>query len=356
MQLEGTGSVEQLEKGKERRLCKKWRIWQKADGKNRSRRINGTYTEAKKALVKFRKELEAEVTCGESFADYAQGWLYIRQNNPDFSPNTIKRDIDQVRALQAMFGAYRLTDIKPSTVQAKMNERGTRGGTTMNNLFVRLSSILRAAVNDELIASNPCDKVKPPKKDTKEKHALDKDGVNAFLDRLDAFELDGRVMACYFMVLQGLRRSEALALYDADVSGGITNIHQALKEANLTIGTTKSKAGTRVIPQPKRLQAKIQEWSNLRHEYGYSETFCCNTLGGILAPQNLYRWYCKNFGDLGVTLHELRHTNLTMMARELSVFGLKYWAGWSSLEPARIYIHNDKEELFNAVSRFDLMI
>lgn len=356
MRLTGKGSIEQLDKDKQPRYCRKWRVWQYAENRRYSRRVNGTYTQAQEELKKLRKELSSETDTSNLFSTYASKWLDLRLKNPDLSPNTLRRDKQHVKLLQTMFDGYSLSDIKPSLVQEKMNERGTRCGTTMNSVFVRLSSILKAAVDDDLIPKNPCDKVKPPKKDTKEKKALNKEEVTEFLDRLDALELDGRVLACYLMVLQGLRRSEVLALTENDVTSGITRINKALKEANFTIGKTKSKASVRDLPQPQRLQNKINAWIIKRKEYGFEDTFCCSSIGTLLTPQNLYKWYRRNFPDLGVTLHELRHTNLTMMARELSVFGLKYWAGWSSLEPARVYIHNDREELDNAVLRIDEVI
>ena len=46
-----------------------------------------------------------------------------------------------------------------------------------------------------------------------------------------------------------------------------------------------------------------------------------------------------------MTLHQIRHSNLSMMARHMSVFDLQRWAGWSSIEPARVYVHADAESL-----------
>ena len=353
MRLTGKGSIEQLDKDKQPRYCRRWRVWQYADNKRHSRRVNGTYTQAQKELEKLRKELQGAMVSTETFNGYSARWLELRKGNPDFSPNTIKRDTQTVKTLQGLFGDYRLTDITPSIVQARLNERNGRSGTTMNNIYVRLNTILNAALDDDIITRNPCAKVKPPKIDTKEKKALSKEELNAFLDRLDALETDGRVMACYFMALQGLRRSEALGLMETDVLQGVTHVRRSLIEATLTLGKTKSNAGVRDLPQPQRLQDKIQEWQQRREFLQYEDVFCCNTQGGILAPQNLYKWFKRNFSDLDICLHELRHTNLTIMARELSVFGLKTWAGWSSIDPARIYIHDDNQELINAAKRLN---
>jgi integrase len=51
-----------------------------------------------------------------------------------------------------------------------------------------------------------------------------------------------------------------------------------------------------------------------------------------------------------MTLHQLRHSNLSMMARYMSPFDLQRYAGWSSIEPARIYIHDDLDAVSRAAS------
>ena len=55
-----------------------------------------------------------------------------------------------------------------------------------------------------------------------------------------------------------------------------------------------------------------------------------------------------------ISLHELRHTNLTLMARFMSPFDLQNYAGWSDLAPAKIYIHKDQETLRKAICNANL--
>ena len=49
-------------------------------------------------------------------------------------------------------------------------------------------------------------------------------------------------------------------------------------------------------------------------------------------------------------LHELRHSNLSMMARHMSPFDLQRYAGWSSIAPARVYVHDDLAAVTAAVT------
>ena len=54
---------------------------------------------------------------------------------------------------------------------------------------------------------------------------------------------------------------------------------------------------------------------------------------------------------VGWQLHAQRGEGfLSMMARHLAPFDLQRYAGWSSLEPARIYIHESMESVVSGVS------
>jgi integrase len=230
----------------------------------------------------------------------------------------------------------------------------------MNKLYIALNAILGQAYDDGLIATNPMSRVKAPRPDTPERHALDADGVGRLLDALSRLELDGRVMAVYLMLYAGLRRSEALALEPADISGGMVHVHQAINERNGNIGQTKTPSAVRRVPAPAPLLEVVDDWMAMRAAIGHgsARTLCTNTRGGILRPQYLQRWWAGDgthnamrdaLGFPGLDLHELRHTNLTMMARHMTIYDLKTYAGWSSIEPARVYIHDDMSAVRRAV-------
>ena len=51
-----------------------------------------------------------------------------------------------------------------------------------------------------------------------------------------------------------------------------------------------------------------------------------------------------------LTMHQLRHSNLSMMARHMSPFDLQAYAGWSSIAPAQVYVHRDLDAVRHAVS------
>lgn len=56
----------------------------------------------------------------------------------------------------------------------------------------------------------------------------------------------------------------------------------------------------------------------------------------------------------GITMHQLRHSNLTMVAYGMSPFALMQWAGWNDIAQAKTYIHSSREELVLTASRVKL--
>lgn len=368
MKLEGSGSVEPLEKGKPKGKCRKWRLWIRADGKNRSRRFNGTYKQALVALEAFKAEIAAIVPNPESFRSYATLWADTRRDSGSFDPNTIAKDYAHVRALSLVIGDMSMDSITPEVCRETLNK--IRNGenatgrvltnTYLDGIYTALNQIMRQAEEDGRITSNPMSKVKAPRRDTKERNALTPMEIGLLLNRLDALPCDGRVMAVYLIACLGLRRSEACALMDEDVKDGFAHVRYAVKESDGSVGRPKSAAGNRLLPMSDRLQRKVEEWRAIRRENGYGDakTLACDTRGGVLLPQSLYRWWHGNHNhkamreELGcpdMVLHELRHSNLTMMARHLSPFDLQRYAGWSSLEPARVYIHDDMASVVKGV-------
>ena len=366
-----TGStVEQLEKDKPRGKCRKWRLWLSTESGRRSRRVTGTWTQAQEALAAFAEEVEDILPEAGAFASYAASWARWRAGSGDLAPGTLANDQRAVRALcRTKLSAMELTAITPADCRDALlwlKEHPARGSelsnTTMNKLHVALRCMLEQAVDDGLIARNPMAKVRAPRPDTAEKRALTPAELHALLDALDLMAPDGRVMAVYLIALCGLRRAEACALSPEDAVGPLLRVDKAVKERDGAIGAPKSAAGVRCVPMPRRLSDKVSEWLRLREALGLGDapTLCCNTRGGTLRPQLLQRWWSgdsvhngvrESLGCADVTLHQLRHSNLSMMARHMSPFDLQRYAGWSSIAPAKVYVHDDMDAVARAVAQ-----
>lgn len=365
MKVNGNGSISPLE-SKSRYKCRKWRLYVSTECGVKTRVVHGTWTNAQSALAAFIGELCDKIPNSETFQAYAASWLLWREKSGDFAPGTLANDRRDLAALnRSALAGMALEDITPQTCRDcllwikthPVRKQGELSNTTMNSIHTTLAAILRQAVDDKRLQASPMEHIKPPKPDTKERSWLEPAQLMQFVHSLESLPLDGRVMALYFMALCGLRRGEACALSPHDIDNGVLCVHLAIKERNGKIGAPKSKAAVRFLPLPGMLLDKVDEWNATRALRGFTsaQTLCCNTRGGVLRPQLLQRWWTKTAAPLlgcsGMTLHQLRHSNLSMMARHLSPFDLQRWAGWSSIEPARIYIHVDTSQLERAVGQ-----
>ncbi|MBE5712303.1 MAG: hypothetical protein EGQ84_08065 [Slackia sp.] len=71
-----------------------------------------------------------------------------------------------------------------------------------------------------------------------------------------------------------------------------------------------------------------------------------SAVGTRMRAQNLARWWKRHMSEIGVDCrpHELRHTFLTMLANSgANAAALTSIAGWSSIEMAGVYVHDDME-------------
>lgn len=357
-------TIQQLDKrrkdgsDKPRAECRKWRLWATTDEGRKSKRFDGTYTQAQRALKAFVAELEDYIPNSDTFAAYAESWRLWREKSGGLSVGTLTNDKRNVSVLSSALGDLRMDEITPEKVRDALVEIKTGGrrelsGTYLNNLFTALNAIMQQAADDGKIARNPCAKVKPPKCDTKEKEALTTEQMDALYKEVDALARkgDGRAMAVLLMLDAGLRTGEALGLYTEDVDASTIHVQRAMKERDGDIGKTKSASGVRDVPMTERLRASCEAYAEVRKE---CRTFCTSTRGMPLRPQNFKRWWDKmapGWGCEGFTPHQLRHSNLTKMARFMSPFDLQRWAGWSSIGPAKVYVHADQSSLEAAVLR-----
>lgn len=357
-----------MEDGKPNGRARKWRLCVNTEEAGRRfRRFTGTYSAAQKALDEFKAELEGLIPNGETFSGYALARVAERANSGNIMPNTIGTEMRYARALgRSPMGKMRMDAIKPTDCRASLawvRENPQRpdlakgdvlSNTSMQGIYRFCRATFQQAVDDELLAKNPMAKIKDPKADTPEVEALPWDKMMALLDFLDTLPISAFVMAVYMIACLALRRSEACGILDAEAWPTLIHVSSAVKEKTGVLGPPKSEAGERDLPVMPRLSAKMGEWRAHKASKGLdgSLTFACNVQGGVLMPQNLYRWWklvTKGTEFDGVGLHQLRHSNLTRMARHMGAFDLMSYAGWSSLKPARIYIHDDYEMVHTGV-------
>lgn len=365
-----TGStIQQLDKARPdgrplpRSECRRWRLWATTEFGRKSKRFRGTYTQAQDALRDFVEELEGFVPNDATFASYAASWRSWRVQSGDYSPNTMASERTAIAALKRTdLAGMRMDEITPRDVREALlwlKSHPAKGSEYSASTIAKYRQVLRAvmqqAVSDGELSSNPVDSVAAPKVRAVEREALSPDELALFLNRLDSLQLDGRVMAVYLMATLGLRCGEACALSASNVTETSATVDATVRSADNSVGPPKSDSGKRTLPLPPRAAAKCAEWRDLRDRLGLHDapTFCCNLKGGRLSTSMVEGWWAQHRPKLGcgdMTLHQLRHSNLSMMARHMSPFDLQRYAGWSSIAPAKIYVHGDSDAVERAVS------
>lgn len=392
-QTKGSGSIIQLEKDKPRSKCRKWQLRvcvgkdpRTGKYKTRTRRFEGTYTEAKSALRDFIDEVEGDRVQGRTtytFEQYAERFLERRKLNKEIADTTYERQKQHFKAASMHIGKAKLESItsemlddayiamlKGDTLSGKPS-----GGSYVNGIHDNITLVFAQAVRDGILVSNPCDRANPPKMDTEARRALTPTQAHEFIEALDP-EPD-RQCAYLLAVTMGLRRGEICGLSwgDIDFERRVADIRHSYDYLG-NLKATKTKAGTRVLPlSDKTVQvlkdhkeaqfkryARTNQWR--KPEEGYIEQSDDSPVitdqgGTRILPTSLSRWWTEDRGKYGLDgwcLHEFRHTYLSLLAiNGVHPKVMQELAGhYSSQISMDIYTHvnmDSKREAVAAVSK-----
>ena len=349
--VEGGGYIVQRDKSKPKSKCRKWELRvptgldpRTGKYKTKSRRFNGTYTEAKKALREFVDEIEHDSVQGRTsytFEEYCERFLERRALGKEVAETTQKRQRWQFKAACRHIGKANLASITPAMLDdmyiAMLKGDTLSGkpssGSYVNQIHDNITLVFEQAKKEGILVKNPCDAANPPKMDTKEKRALSSDRAHVLIAMLD--EKNDRECAYLLAITMGLRRGEICGLSwgDVDFENGILDVSHSYDTLGNLKGT-KTKAGMRLLPLPENVAEALREHKKAQKERydrtnqwrkpeeGYIEQtdespVISDISGGRVLPSNLSRWWTEDrvkYGLEGWCLHELRHTYLTMLA------------------------------------------
>lgn len=183
------------------------------------------------------------------FEEYAESWLAGRQ----LKPKTLDgyRSLLNSRILPA-FGSWELRRIQPDDVRAWVTEMVEEGlsPSRVKQAQSLLSSILKQAVVDGVLARNAALHVSTPKKKPRRQRYLTPDQVVRLSDACERRQ-EGAGSLVTFLAWSGLRWGEATALRaaDVDVARRRVRVHRALSEVGgrLIEGEPKSNEHRTVI-------------------------------------------------------------------------------------------------------------
>lgn len=234
-------------------------------------------------------------------------------------------------------GRYRLSELKPYTIQALYNRLGREedgkkalSPKTIHNVHGVLSKALNQAVWNEMIRSNPAQLTTRPRKTRKEITTLSDEQIQKFGALV---EQDNYRAILKFILFSGVRESEAIGLtWDCiDFDRGTIRIYRQMlkrtKEAGgYTLASLKNDK-ERLLTPPPMLMTMLKEQKREQVErrmkagpawHGWNSVeeqktwFVFTTeFGDHYCPQTVYAHFKKIARQIGAekaNVHSLRHT------------------------------------------------
>lgn len=334
----GEGSIVQLEKDKPKGKCRKWQLrvpvgLDPRTGKyrTRTRRVAGTYTEAKAALRAFIAEIEgdrAPTRSGTTFEGQCARFMEQRRLSGAFAASTLAKNESNLKVACRHIGKCDFAKVTPDMLNemyAALLAGDTTSGAPAGGSYVRLvhktvSLVYKQAIKEGLVSENPCGRATPPREDSEPRRALRPQQVAALMAELDpAEEAD---MAYYLAISLGLRRGEVCGLSWGDVD--LEDMSVSVLRSYDVYGNLKSPktaAGVRLLPLSPEVAGALRRHREAQEARGLDvapeSPVVLNGPGERLKPDTMGWWWRRDRAGLGLEgwkLHELRHSYLTMLA------------------------------------------
>ena len=192
-----------------------------------------------------------------------------------------------------------------------------------------ISSIMHSAVYDNIIPSNPCQRIKPPKVEATEAHYLDDEQAELLLRTVIAKAEHPFDIIVILLLHTGMRRGECCGLEwdDVDFENCTIDINKSLlylPEKGVFENDTKTYSSRRVIKVGSDLIEMLREfraWQDkeavkLGDKWVDSGKIFTAWNGKAINPGTVTKWFHSFVQDNNlpyVSIHGLRHTNASIM-------------------------------------------
>lgn len=322
-----------------------------ATGKYRkvSRTVRGTKADARKARDRIRRELEDGLNVeGEklTFGEFAASWLEGKA--AEVKPGTLEDYAQKAAVLSGYLGSVPLRKLDARTVETalrRIQADRSCGNTTLRRYFIVANAILKKAVSYDLVARNPCDKLKAPAPDKVERRSLSIAEASGLLRTLDACEAaalaslaakEGRQAAWGVAegrgYMRGVRDVSALLAVRIGLATGmrlgeVLRLTWELVDVEgcaLSVRDAKTPAGNRTVFVDRGTMAHIAAWKATQAailgsiglaQSGATPVICAGN-GAPVGQTNFEGWWRAwrdSHGFEGLKFHELRHTQATRL-------------------------------------------
>lgn len=280
-----------------------------------------------------------------SLRDYSTRWLADR---PTLRPRTRELYEGELRLhILPTLGDVNLSDLTPERIRrwhADLIRAGRPGPPTVAKCYRLLRTILNTALDDGLIAKNPC-RIKQAGIERSPERPVAT--VEQVLDLCDA--MGGKYRALVLLAtFAGLRVGEILGLTRSslDLDAGTVTVTRQLQElagGEFHTAPPKTDAGRRTIALPAFVVPQLREHVEAYAGPGPDGLLFLGEEGGPLRRAVLWRHWQAAIAQVGMKefhLHDLRHTGNTLAAATgASTKELMARMGHASAEAALRYQH-----------------
>ena len=313
------------------------------------------------------------------FSSFIKEWLEIIRSS--ISENTYfsyKQTIHNSICPHFEEKGIKIAELKPYHIQefyAHKMATDRVSANTIHHYHANIHKALDYAVKTDMISYNPSDKVELPKK---RKHIAQFYTLNEMQTLLKNAKGSPIETVVFLASWFGLRRGEIIGLKwsSIDLDNGILSVTGTVRDKgesgskidNLRYEpSAKNNTSIRRFPMPKQATEylkKIKEAQDVRKankEYNHQwDDFVCVRDNGDLIPleyvSRAFPKLCENSGLKRLKLHELRHTNISLLLEHgASMKELQEWAGHSNYNTtANIYAHTQdegKKRLTNTIEK-----
>lgn len=326
-----------------------------------TRTVHGTKADARRVRDEIKRDLEdgLKIDVGDvTFARMVSMWEEAKRTAGQAADDTITGYVRQISRIVDMIGEVPVAQVDSAMIDsvfAKLREETALSGTTLKQMFDTVKGVMQKAEDYDLIRRNPCNRCEAPKRNkptrkaisadecTRLKAALDaeedleyakRDEIEAYHDKYQAdrerSSLRGVmriscIIAARIILATGLRRGEALALTwkRLDVRNARLEIVDARNKRG-GIKETKTEAGGRIVAIDSDTLKHLMKWkayqkrcfSRIGIDVTSDTPICCSNVCGLMEPGNFESWwrkFRKSNGFEGLVLHELRHTQATLL-------------------------------------------
>jgi integrase len=307
---------------------------------------------------------EEPVDQGPLFSDFMLQWLAMMKHQVEFITyaayhNVITNHVVPYFEEKNLF----LKELLPSHIQDYYQYELAENGVTTNTVLhyhANIRKALKHALKNDLINTNPADKIERPKKNDFVGSFYNKQEINILFEKVKGELIELAVILAAFY---GLRRSEVVGLKwtainfenkTISIRHTVTPVYFEGQEHIIEKDRAKNKPSRRtlpLVPAFEELLLRIRELQALNKVIcgksyctDYEEYIYLDKLGQRVKPgyitQNFTRTLKKN-GLRHIRYHDLRHSCASLLlANGVSMKEIQEWLGHSNYSTtANIYSH-----------------